>query len=308
MTTLFKTSTGELRWGWTAVVIIIGTILSGILMNTLLVTVVMIELSSQGLAQVQAMEEATTVANSFIAQVFVSVLQLGVMLLLVRWLIRKVERRHFRWSKLGLVPRDFSRYVIPGVILAIALSLFTIGIGSLTGTLEYVGNGFDLFGVPQTISSIFLGAILALASGAGEEIAFRGYLQTCIARRYNPVAAGAIVAVLFALAHPIGSSQYPLLYFLMAVLVGMLFGMVFIRTGSLWMGIVLHATWNFLQIAVAAIHRAADERFFGEPLFVFDNVSPLAQMLVEFGVILVALLAVIWYVKPVPKKEALYTH
>jgi membrane protease YdiL (CAAX protease family) len=147
---------------------------------------------------------------------------------------------------------------------------------------------------------LLLAAVLALVSGFGEEIAYRGYLQSRIAHRYNHMVAVVIGAVLFALSHPPTASN-PSLYLALTVLVGLLFGFVFVRTGSLWMSITLHTVWNYIQISVLAVRNSADERFFGSPLFVFDNISGASQMLVEFGVILLGLLFALWMTKPTIK-------
>lgn len=285
---LFKTSNGDLRWGWKAVILIIGAILFGIILNVILMTALTAGYSSQGLAQEQAMEKATLASTGFVAQMVLSVLQLGFLLWIVRWLVVKVEKQSFDFSKIGLVLVNRSKHILLGITLAVTLSLFIIGIGFVTGSLEYLGDGFNLFGAAQVFVTALLAGVLALASGFGEEIAFRGYLQTRIAQRYNSSVAVVIVAVLFALSHPV-SSPNPLLYLATATLVGILFGTVFLRTGSLWMAIALHTVWNYIQIAVLAVRNSADERFFGSPFFVFDNVSNTTQMLIEFGVILLAL-------------------
>jgi membrane protease YdiL (CAAX protease family) len=109
------------------------------------------------------------------------------------------------------------------------------------------------------------------------------------------------VAVLFALSHPLNTAVNPLLYLGTATLVGVLFGTVFICTRSLWMGIALHTVWNYMQIAVLAVRNSADERFFGSPFFVFDNVSGTTQMLIEFGVILLAFVFILLITKPSTK-------
>lgn len=293
---LFKTSNGDLRWGWKAVILIIGTILFGIILNVILMTALTIGYSSQRLAQEQAMEKATLASTGFVAQMVLSVLQLGFLLWIIRWLIVKVEKRPFDLSKIGLVSVNRSKYVLLGIILAATLNLLTIGIGYFTGSLDYLGDGFNLFGAAQVFVTALLAGILALASGFGEEIAFRGYLQTRIAQRYNSSVAVFIVAVLFALSHPVSSSN-PLLYLATATLVGILFGTIFIRTSSLWMGIALHTIWNYIQIAVLAVRNSADERFFGSPFFVFDNVSGATQMLIEFGVALLAFVFILLITK-----------
>jgi membrane protease YdiL (CAAX protease family) len=117
-----------------------------------------------------------------------------------------------------------------------------------------------------------------------------------------------VIAVVFALSHPVGDVSYPLLYFVTAVLVGILFGTLFVRTGSLWMGVALHTVWNYLQSAIVAVRDSADGRFFGAPLIIFDNISGMPYMLVELGVILVVLLSVILFTRPVTKRDAIYTH
>jgi membrane protease YdiL (CAAX protease family) len=285
---IFRTSEGELRWGWKAVILIVGTILFGIILNVILMTVLTVGYSSQGLAPEQAIEEAALASTGFIVQVVLSILQLGFLLWIVRWLVVKVEKQTFDLSKLGLVSVDRSKHILLGITLAVMLSLLTIGIGFFTGSLEYLGDGFDLFGAAQVFITMFLAIVLALASGFGEEVAFRGYLQTRIAQRYNSFIAVVIVAMLFALSHPLNTAVNPLLYLGTATLVGVLFGTVFICTHSLWMGIALHTAWNYMQIAVLAVRNSADERFFGSPFFVFDNVSGTTQMLIEFSVILMA--------------------
>lgn len=298
MKQLFKTAAGDLRWGWKTAILIIGTILFGIILTAVTMTALTVVYSAQGLAQDQAMEKATLASGSFSAQIVLSALQLGFMLWLVRWLVTKVEKQKFDWSKLGLASTERSKFIMFGLGLAVALSLLTIGIGSLAGTLKLLGSGFELFGAGQVLITLLLATILAIASGFGEEIAYRGYLQSRIAQRYNPTVAVVIVAVLFAFSHPLGTAVNPLLYLASAILVGLLFGMLFARTGSLWMGIALHTVWNYLQIAVFAVRNSADERFFGAPLLVFDNISITTQMLIEFMVIVVGLLFVFWLTKP----------
>jgi uncharacterized protein len=297
MNRLFKTSDGDLRWAWKATILIGGAVLFGIILNVVLTTALTVGYASQGFAQDHALEKAKLASSGFAVQVVMSVLQLGFMLWLIRWLVVKIEKQKFDWSQLGLIVTERSKHILLGAVLALALSLFTIGIGYGTGTLKFLGNGFELFGSVQVLITLLLAAILALASGFGEEIAFRGFLQSRIAQRYNPVIAILIVSILFALSHPLGNVVNPLLYLAIAVLVGILFGAVFARTGSLWMGVALHAVWNYLQIAVLAVRNSADERFFGAPLLAFDSISITTQMLIEFIVILIGLLFTFWLTK-----------
>jgi hypothetical protein len=304
MNRLFKNNQGDLRWGWKTALLLLGTILFGIVLNAILMTTLTIANVSQGLAQEQAMQKATETAGGFMPQVVLSVLQLGFMLWLVRWLIVKVEKQTFDWSLLGLVAHDRAKNIGLGILLALALTILTLGIAYLAGTMSYLGNGFDLFTTTEVIITLLLGMVLAFASGFGEEVAFRGYLQTRITQRYNPIIAVVIVAVLFALAHPLSTTIHPLIYLTTASLVGILFGTLYARTNSLWAGVALHTFWNYLQIAVFAVRNAADARFFGAPLFVFDNLSVTSHALLEFGVILLGLLGVLYSTRRIVAERA----
>jgi membrane protease YdiL (CAAX protease family) len=220
------------------------------------------------------------------------------MLWLVRWLIIKVEKQGFQWSQLGLAPTDRSKHVVFGSMLAVVLSLSTLGLGYFIGNLNYVGNGIELFGPSPFIFTLLLTIMLSFASGFGEEVVFRGYLQSRLTQRYGAVSAIVIVAVLFAFLHPFSNVDNSLFYLATAILVGILFGTVFARTGSLWMGIALHAVWNYLQIAIIAFRNSADERFFGAPLFVFEIASGTMHMFIEFVVIVAGVLFLSWALKP----------
>jgi uncharacterized protein len=298
MKKLFKTPSGDLRWGWKTALLLFGTLAFGVFLSTALITALTVSYSSQGLAQEQAMENAALASGGFVAQVILSVLQLGFMLWLVRWLIVRIEKKNFSWSELGFQDHDRSQYIRLGVLLAIALSVLTIAIGMFTGTLRLLDNGFALFPAAQVLITLMLSGILALASGFGEEIAFRGYLQSRITARYNATVAVIIVAVFFALSHPVTDVDNPLLYMITAVMVGILFGMIFARTGSLWMSIALHTAWNYVQIAVLAVRNSPDERFFGAPLFVFENISATTQAILELAVVSAAVLFVLWLATP----------
>lgn len=294
MNRLFKNDHGNLRWGWKTAILLLGTILFGVILQIVLMTLLTVTHISQGLTQDLATQKATELTGGFMPQIVLSALQLGFMLWLVRWLIFKVEKQTFEWNRLGLVKSNRAKNIGFGIFLALTLTVLTLGIGALAGTLSYLGAGFSLFPASEVIVTLLLGTILAFASGFGEEIVFRGYLQTRIAQRYNPTVAIVIVAVLFALAHPLSTTIHPLLYLATAILVGILFGTLFVRTRSLWASIALHTLWNYLQIAVFAVRNGADARFFGAPLFVFDNLAATPQVLIEIGVILLGLLVVLY--------------
>lgn len=73
-----------------------------------------------------------------------------------------------------------------------------------------------------------------------EEVAFRGWIQRRLERRWGVPAAVVVTAVVFALAHmqTVGLPN--------RLVLGIALGVVVVRTGSIWMGVVLHAACNLL--------------------------------------------------------------
>lgn len=96
-------------------------------------------------------------------------------------------------------------------------------------------------------------AAVALAAPFCEEYFFRGVLQQGLQRsRLSPVSAVLIAAVIFSLMHgdPVG--------FLARVELGVLFGLLYLRTGSLWPAIGAHMANNVVSALLYLAGRNAD--------------------------------------------------
>lgn len=103
----------------------------------------------------------------------------------------------------------------------------------------------DLSDYPTTASRISAVVMGALLSGAGEEMAFRGYMQSQL-ERFGPAFAVIVTSIAFMLAHaPQDLHQFVRLavgYFVLALLLGALAR----RSGSILPGMVLHVTGDML--------------------------------------------------------------
>ena len=87
----------------------------------------------------------------------------------------------------------------------------------------------------------------------GEEIIYRGVIQTALARvmgKHMRPAVLLISSTLFALVH-LGSVPMEMLPALFVL--GFILGWLYETTGSLWPGILLHALFNAINIALAAV-------------------------------------------------------
>ena len=82
----------------------------------------------------------------------------------------------------------------------------------------------------------YLGA--AIVAPIAEETIFRGFVIGGLRNRFGVAAALVVSAVLFALLHP------PLTIFPVIFVLGLLLGLLFIQTGSLYPGMLMHAMFN----------------------------------------------------------------
>jgi membrane protease YdiL (CAAX protease family) len=88
-------------------------------------------------------------------------------------------------------------------------------------------------------------AFIAMLAGFGEELLFRGVLQTAFSNWFNPCIGLATASILFGLLHPITPT-----YILLAALMGFYLGYVWMASGNLLVVIVAHGLYDFLVLVV----------------------------------------------------------
>jgi membrane protease YdiL (CAAX protease family) len=116
---------------------------------------------------------------------------------------------------------------------------------ALQEPLSRVPEGMSLLGRFAVVTGPAL-----LFSPLGEEILFRGYLRSVLAARWGEVAAQWGQAIAFGLVHLAHYGMMPLQPVLIAlwvpsmVGVGLVFGWVVRRSGSVWCAVAAHAVFN----------------------------------------------------------------
>jgi membrane protease YdiL (CAAX protease family) len=122
-----------------------------------------------------------------------------------------------------------------------------------------------------------LGAIAALLAPVCEEVAFRGHVLSVLRARLRPGGAIALTATLFALLHldPVR--------FLAVLLLGLVFGWLAWRAGSVWPAVAAHAVNNGIGALLVTSSAATDGIRAGERPDPFAALAALA-----FGVALLA--------------------
>lgn len=123
------------------------------------------------------------------------------------------------------------------------------------------------------------GGFSALAVGLSEELFFRGYGLQMARRRHNVVVGLLVASVSFSAIHFIGALYNPMAA-LNIVLVAVLFSLMVLVHGNLWLAIGFHAAWDWVQWNLLHVVTGPNEKHLG--LLMFSPV-PGASSLVTGG-------------------------
>ena len=125
-------------------------------------------------------------------------------------------------------------------------SLVQMGVIALIYQISGIGS-FELNELSLEPILFILGLFpFWLLQGGTEEVATRGWLLTRIAARTNLPLAIAISSSLFGILH-MGNAGVTFLSVLNIILDGVLAGLFFIYTDSIWLVVAQHGTWNYVQ-------------------------------------------------------------
>ena len=159
--------------------------------------------------------------------------------LFIFW-VKVIEKNSL--SSLGFVKRNWLKYLGWGILL----SLLQMGVIALVYQVGGIGT-FELNELSLEPILFILGLFpFWLLQGGTEEVATRGWLLTRIAARTNLSLAIAISSSLFGILH-LGNSGVTFLSLLNIILDGVLAGLLFIYTDSIWLVVAQHGTWNYVQ-------------------------------------------------------------
>ena len=154
--------------------------------------------------------------------------------------------------------------LLPAIVKAIYLFLFSG---------EYVSSGLNNGQIFSTLSAGI--AFTGIAAGFVEEMVFRGVILNLIKSRWNIKAAVLVPSVLFGFVHIIGmdfSIISCLMVLIAGTMVGIMFSMIEIESGSVWNSGIVHAIWNIIIIGGGlSVNQSADE--YSVMTYVLDSKS-----------------------------------
>ena len=162
-----------------------------------------------------------------------------ILLLFIFW-VKVIEKNSL--STLGFVKKNWLKYLGWGILI----SLLQMGVIALVYQVGGIGT-FELNELSLEPILFILGLFpFWLLQGGTEEVATRGWLLTRIAARSNLPLAIAISSSLFGILH-MGNAGVTFLSVLNIILDGVLAGLLFIYTDSIWLVVAQHGTWNYVQ-------------------------------------------------------------
>jgi membrane protease YdiL (CAAX protease family) len=191
-----------------------------------------------------------------IARLAAALFLAAAMIAAYRWLVRTLERRGA--DELGRVGAG------PGLAFGVAAGVGLFGLIYLTlwsrGAASFQGYA-GLSGVGHALS-------VAIYSGVGEEILFRGVVFRLLEERLGSSAALIISAAFFGCAHGANDGATWISALAIALEAGVLLGLAYMTTRSLWLPIGLHLGWNFTEGGIfgAAVSGGQYQGIFNAPL------------------------------------------
>lgn len=150
---------------------------------------------------------------------------------------RGVDNDSFR--SLGFYPKGCNKELIMGLSLGALIITSGFVILILMNEIQWVG-------INANSSDFMFGFLFFVAIALTEELLVRGYILNNLMLSMPRMVALLISAVIFSLMH-IFNADFTWISFWDILLGGMLLGLSYIYTKSLWFPIALHFSWNFFQ-------------------------------------------------------------
>jgi membrane protease YdiL (CAAX protease family) len=224
MKKVFFSDSGFLRPGWSLLAMMLAILLMGVVFS-LPVGIVL------GVAGIELSGHAYTVYN------FVLEMVMGGAVILLFRLLYKLPLAAMGFSMERWLPRFLHGVAIGFVSISVAVLAF-----GLFGETTFTFVGFTR----ENALPIFLDLLMMLAVGFFEETFSRGYMMTALRTTGLKPLIFFFPAAIFSILHFMNPG-FDVLAGINILLVGIVFGYMFLRTGSLWMPIGYHFMWNFAQ-------------------------------------------------------------
>lgn len=237
---MFKNKNGKVRSGWKiAAVLAIGLGLATIISTMIGIAVsAKLLMSGDTASDMEAYLQRSQEILQGLTPVFMFIQE--VILIITPLLAWKVAIKR-PLSNMGFPPlKKNSREFFTGLVF---------GIGSITLVflvLILTGNAYVTTWVPDFSPAQLLYLFLFILVGFAEEILGRGYIMSVLRQTKNVPVTVIVSAIIFSLMHS-SNQGIGVLPYINIALVGILFSYMYLKSGTIWMCIGYHITWNYFQ-------------------------------------------------------------
>lgn len=195
------------------------------------------------------------IGNIMIAMLYVGFTYLGIQLLYKKFL-------HLDASFLRMLDmRKKNIFRAVWVVTAVFMPILAV-----FGFLFLGGDWYRVDIEPEQMKALITGTIFfyGFAAGAVEEMIFRGVIMGMLEQRIGRVKAVLLPSILFAVVHMVGSSfdvMSMLQLLVSGSLVGILFSLIAMESGSIWNSALVHGIWNMVMAGgILHIGKAIDSQ------------------------------------------------
>jgi len=181
---------------------------------------------------------------------FLGLMVPGYILMILTYLIRIHNRENIRpltacFGKMGLPLGDrkgIIRSYLTGLVLGLLMMGSVLVILIITGQVSHISFGLD-GGITVTF---IVNLLMWLPQGMTEEIMFRGFMIPRIKARTNTAVAVILSSFLFSAFHSANIGFTPMAA-VNLFLIALLFALIYLKTGNIWMTSAIHTMWNLTQ-------------------------------------------------------------
>ena len=157
------------------------------------------------------------------------------------------------WPRFFPARPGWWKYLLGGILLVgVVLAIF-FAIELSLGWLRVDAWTWNSLSGDAWLRVAWVGLLVNVGVAIGEETVFRGYLLTGLKSVWGRWPALVCMTVIFGLFHLpayLANDNRPAavgLSIVLASLFGLLFGLVYLRTSTLWLPAALHFAWNFIE-------------------------------------------------------------
>lgn len=153
-------------------------------------------------------------------------------------------------SKPGKIAKEY----LTGLLYGFLMMSCVVLILKLTGQIDIKG-----FGLTKSVLPVFfINLLMWFPQGASEELLFRGYLMPRIEGRYKKAFAVFFSSLMFSVFHSLNMGYTPLAS-VNLFLIAILFALIYMKTGSIWMTSAMHTFWNLSQGNIYGLQVSGNE-------------------------------------------------